>query len=279
MRARSVPEPIEAQHPERQLFAAAEELARELSRETLLRRLTKYRRVASIGLSALAPPAEWAALLAGLPSVPEGTAVLLSYTHDDDVLDDDTLGKAVAGVRAAAAETLRLVEALEQSRNLAAHRRVVRTANWFVVGFTLMAMIAAAGSKVIEPVDLAKGKPWRASSTLFECHPERIECGGVRTSIFFHTDSQNEPWVEIDLGTPTEFSAVTVRNRSDAAPDRAVPLVLEVSDDRTAWRRVTIQSDVFKVWKATFAKTKAQYVRLRSTKQTYLHLDSVKVHP
>ena len=182
-------------------------------------------------------------------------------------------------MRAAASEVLGLVEALDQSRNLAAHRRVVRGANGFVLGFAVLAMVVAAAFKAIEPVDLAAGKPWRASSKLFDCHPERIECGGVRTAILFHTNSENQPWFEIDLGAPTPFSAVTVRNRSDAAPERAVPLVLEVSDDRAAWRVLSTEADPFRVWKAKVGPVTARYVRLRATRETYLHLDSVKVHP
>ena len=134
-------------------------------------------------------------------------------------------------------------------------------------------------SRAIAAPDLAKGKPWRASSKLYDCHPELIDCGGARTSIFFHTNFENDPWVEIDLLVPTKFSAVTVRNRSDGAWDRAYPLVLEVSDDAQAWRVLADQPSEFRVWKAKFEPVTARYVRVRAKKQTYLHLDAVQVHP
>jgi len=269
-------------HPARQLFAAAEELAPSPSRETLLSRLSQYRQAAFVGLSSLAPRQElhtWSSLLVGLPPLPEGAAAVLASTTDDAVLDDDALGLAVVHARAGAGEVLRLIEALAQARNLEAHRRVVRGANGFVLSLAVMALIATGASKAMAPADLAKGKPWRASSKMFDCHPEQIDCGGARTAIFFHTVMEKEPWVEIDLGTPTRFSAVTVRNRSDAARERAVPLVLEVGDDARTWRTLAERAVEFRVWKAKFEPITARYVRLRAKNQTYLHLDAVQVHP
>ena len=170
-------------------------------------------------------------------------------------------------------------QALDQARDLEAHRRVVRGANGFVLALVIAAVIAMVASKAMAAPDLAAGKPWRASSKLYDCHPELIDCGGARTSIFFHTNFENEPWVEVDLLQPTKFSAVTVRNRSDGAWDRAYPLVLEVSDDAQAWRALADQPSEFRVWKAKFEPVTARYVRVRAKKQTYLHLDAVQVHP
>lgn len=162
---------------------------------------------------------------------------------------------------------------------LAVHRRVVRGASAFVAGAVVLVAVVSGVTKFAGPVDLAHGKPWSASSKLFDCHPDRIDCGGVRTSIFFHTAEQQDPWVSIDLGSPTAFSSLTVVNRRDAAKDRAVPLVAEVSDDQATWRQIARSDQEFSTWRPTFEKTTARYVRLRAARRTFLHLEAVKVHP
>jgi F5/8 type C domain len=125
--------------------------------------------------------------------------------------------------------------------------------------------------------DLATGKPWRASSTYETCKPLEHSCGSARTDIFFHTVDEQEPWVEIDLGAPTSFAVVDVTNRSDCCPDRAVPLVIEVSNDQQKWREVARRTDTFAEWRAKFKPQKARYVRLRSLRRTLLHLEKVAV--
>src|SRR5581483_3332388 len=62
---------------------------------------------------------------------------------------------------------------------------------------TLTALLVAAvvgGAIALHPEkpNLAAGKPWSASSSALECHPERAECGGVKTRIFFHTREEQD---------------------------------------------------------------------------------------
>jgi len=135
--------------------------------------------------------------------------------------------------------------------------------------------------------ELAKGKPWRASSTYVECYPEDFACGSGRpsigrTGIFFHTKDDHQPWVEFDLGTPTRFSEVVVHNRRDGDQfvlDRAVPLLLEVGDDQRTWRVLAQRDQSFAVWTARFEPATARFLRLRSPRTTMLHLDAVEVYP
>ncbi len=149
----------------------------------------------------------------------------------------------------------------------------------------LLAVLAAIVSTALwavgrhrRPEDLAAGKPWRASSSPDICHPEIHRCAGVRTDMFFTTSEESEPWVQIDLGKTTGFNTVDVTNRSDCCPDRAVPLVIEVSRDGTHFREVARREQTFSFWAATFARQRARYVRLRVPRRTILHLDRVAVH-
>jgi hypothetical protein len=153
-----------------------------------------------------------------------------------------------------------------------------------VRAFGLLALLLAVVGGAVTGIqrammkpDLAAGKPWRASSSLDTCKPLEHSCTSTRTDIFFHTVEEAEPWLEIDLGRPTGFSVVEVTNRSDCCPDRAVPLAIEVSNDRTTWREVARRKETFSEWRAKFKSQQARYVRLRALRRTLLHLEKVAV--
>jgi hypothetical protein len=126
--------------------------------------------------------------------------------------------------------------------------------------------------------NLAAGKPWTASSEFAKCHPENGECGGTPTEIFFHTKSEDNPWLEYDFGSPLGFSSLTIVNRQDYGPERSVPLVVEVSNDRKTYTEVARRTDVFSAWRPKFAPQQARYLRLRVPRVSFLHLESVEVH-
>ncbi len=126
--------------------------------------------------------------------------------------------------------------------------------------------------------NLARGKTWQASSSLIACEPERKDCGGNRTSIFFHTVEEENPWVQIDLAEKTRFSAVTVKNRMDCCQERAQPLIVEVGDDGQTWREVARNDSVFFTWRPEFQPVEARFVRLRVPKRSQLHLEQFAVH-
>jgi len=154
---------------------------------------------------------------------------------------------------------------------------------WLRVGLGLVVAVgllfgAWTGlSKVTQGPDLAHGKPWRASSKAFDCHPEQNECGGARSAMFFHTNDEDNPWVEFDLGAPTSIGRIQVVNREDCCAERVVPLVVEVGDDRQHWRPVARATETFREWEQSFDQVKARYVRLRIDRHSALHLVRVSL--
>jgi hypothetical protein len=104
-------------------------------------------------------------------------------------------------------------------------------------------------------------------------------CGGVSTAVFFCTNEDDNPWFEYDLGAPQRFSSLTILNRSDAVPERAVPLIVEISNDKKTYTEIARRKEVFDVWSPSFAPRHARYVRLRVPRKSFLHLDAVAVHP
>ena len=127
--------------------------------------------------------------------------------------------------------------------------------------------------------DLAKGKAWHTSSVAAECHPAKSECGGVTTDIFFHTKEESNPWFEYDFYAPLAFSSLTIRNRSDFGPERAVPLVVEVGNDEASLHEIARKTESFSTWSPSFPTQHARYLRLRTARFSLLHLEAVEVHP
>jgi hypothetical protein len=72
---------------------------------------------------------------------------------------------------------------------------------------------------------------------------------------------------------------VRVENREDCCYERAVPLTLEVSDDRKRWNRLAVRKQPFTSWTADVPPTRTRFVRLRVEGQGPLHLDRVRIQP
>lgn len=129
--------------------------------------------------------------------------------------------------------------------------------------------------------DIAKDKPWRASSAspgATSCTSPKQECD-ESVEFFFHTNEELKPWLEIDLGTPQSFSALRVENRKDCCTDRAFPLSIEISSDQQTWTKIARRDTAFSSWLAKFPAVTARYVRVRLEKYEALHLARVRVLP
>lgn len=124
--------------------------------------------------------------------------------------------------------------------------------------------------------DLAADKPWVASSSYETvCRSPQQHCSD--RSFFFHTKEQANPWLELDLLSEQQVSSVHVFNRRDCCRERALPLIIEVSTDRTQWREVMRKNESFGDWRARFTPTTARWIRLRVAQRSFLHLAEVRV--
>lgn len=129
-----------------------------------------------------------------------------------------------------------------------------------------------------ERADLARGKAWKASSTMGGCRSPKQSCGET-PMYFFHTLEEANPWLEIDLGSRETVSAVRLLNRKDCCPDRAIPLVVELSDDHVNYREVGRRTKSFMSHRVDFPAQSARWVRVRALRKTWLHLRGVLVLP
>lgn len=174
-------------------------------------------------------------------------------------------------------ETTRLV-----IERLTAPDRIARWGSSVRIGLTILGAMVFSFllyqlSLVIRGPDYALGKPWKASSSMFKCKPESKSCGGATTGIFFHTNDQEKPWVEIDLGEPVTFSEVVVHNRSDCCQERASPLMLEAGNDAEHLVQIARREEPFDVWHARFKSQTSRYLRLTVPRRSILHLERIEV--
>jgi hypothetical protein len=155
-------------------------------------------------------------------------------------------------------------------------KRAVRLA---LPAVAVIVLVFGVTALLPEKRNIAAGKPWTASSKLYDCHPQKNECGGVQTKMFFCTKEEQNPWFQYDLGSKTHFSSMTIVNRQDGGVQgRASPLIIEVSDDGKKFREVIRRTEEFSTWKPKFAAQDARYVRLRVAKKSFLHLEAVRIH-
>ena len=112
-------------------------------------------------------------------------------------------------------------------------------------------------------------------------------CDGVKDGKWgFHTDNEDKPWWQVDLGESRTLARVLVYNRTDrGTAGRAANLVLLVSDDGKAWREAYRHSGTEflgqpdkKPLTIPLDGAKARFVRIRLPGQGFLHLDEVEVY-
>ena len=124
------------------------------------------------------------------------------------------------------------------------------TQRWLRVALIAAAvcLLVVGGLARLQGPDLAKGRPFRISTPWagWATCVANEDCG----TLMFHTDVDNEPWVEIDLGAPKTVRRVDVVNRAKCCADRALPLAVELSTDQKSWTLVARRDQAFAVWTA-----------------------------
>jgi hypothetical protein len=223
-------------------------------------------------------PAELLVFIAGgEDSLAKARTLLLGSGHEEAL-------RPVTELEHDAQEATKILQALlkkatEPQRKLE-HLLLLRT---FRIGVAVGLLGGVIGlvlwvvSIVTTPPDLLAGKVWHASSSYKNYNPTTRIVDGNSTEIFFHTNEEMNPWVEFDLAHPALIKSITVKNRSDCCSERAIPLVVEVSQDRSHWKEVARRNEDFRQWTSKISPQQARYVRIRSLRKTWLHLEKVHV--
>ncbi|MBN1441877.1 MAG: discoidin domain-containing protein [Planctomycetes bacterium] len=110
-------------------------------------------------------------------------------------------------------------------------------------------------------------------------------CDGIRDGGYgFHTDHDERPWWQVDLGEEREIGRIVIWNRCDGATERASRLVLSLSADGRTWTEVYRHGgEVFlgapdgRPLAIPLDGLRARFVRVHLPETGYLHLDEVEV--
>jgi hypothetical protein len=146
------------------------------------------------------------------------------------------------------------------------------------VAVAALAVAAVFGAKrVLTPPDLAAGKSFTASSAFAGFPQAGIVNVPVEYDVFTHTREEDSPWIRVDLGAVESVRAIEIQNRADCCRERALPLVVEVSEDGEGWREVGRREEDFREWTIAMAPTKVRYLRTTVPRRTFLHLARISV--
>jgi hypothetical protein len=164
-----------------------------------------------------------------------------------------------------------LLQDLDQPRVQLDKLRIQRSAK--IAGlFGVVALLVYGVLALARGPNLIADKPFRVSSSWAGCATD-AEC----TALLFHTDPEFNPWIEFDMGKPTKFHRIEVKNRIDCCSERAVPLVIEISDDRARWTEIARQDSDFSNWTVKLAPKTARYLKFHVPRNVAFHLKSVAV--
>lgn len=152
-------------------------------------------------------------------------------------------------------------------------QRVLRTGGLFAVCASLALFLAFARNWRERERDYAIDKPYKASSVYpaVGCKSPQQDCP-ESPFYFFHTLEEERPWLEIDLGSKKRLSAIKLVNREDCCGERAVPIGVEISNDRKTWREVARRTEPFTSWYTAITPVSARYIRAVGLRKTALHL-------
>lgn len=175
-----------------------------------------------------------------------------------------------------------MVEALERDVTLGFRARSERAMRWVAIGVAALALASWNYRSDIRSLmlpNLALHREVRISSNWRPgIYPATGVVDGETTELGCHSDFENHPWLQIDLGQSKTIHRVVVTNRVDGDTTRAVPLLVELSSDGKSFAPYARQDSDFKVWTAKGRVTRARFVRLTVQKDSMLHLNEVEVY-
>ena len=203
---------------------------------------------------------------AGGPAALDAASRVLFDTSPAHALDISAQDAAAAGALATG-----LVGDLDAGRNRL-YRLIAQ--RWLRV-LLVVAVLFALGAgvrRLLRGPDLASNVTLRVSSSWNGCANDP-PCA----ALLFHTDPEPNPWAELDLGAPKMIQRIEVTNRPDCCGERAMPLIVESSTDRTNWTSVGQRDTEFQTWKLSFKPRLARYVKLRVPRNTAFHLKDVAI--
>lgn len=136
-----------------------------------------------------------------------------------------------------------------------------------------------------QTVNLALHKACKQSSTYFGTGIDQGANCGVDGRVepnqdpryMFHTNIENNPWWQVDLGKVSTLTNIKLHNRINAG-ERAKFIQVFISQDGNNWRKVyTHNGSVWEKLDINVNQQEARFVRVQLADRNYLHLFEVEV--
>lgn len=175
--------------------------------------------------------------------------------------------------------TARWLGSLVEHRSPSEIRRVRRLRMLAVASISLALLVAVLVYAMYEP-NVALDKEVTASPLGFGTLPVGAVDGNKDGTFGFHTNGEDEGWMQIDLQRTYDLSKVKVFGRGDCCFDQSIPLALSISSDGKAFTEVGERDAPFSEaapWIIPLPHTPARYVKLHRLGTGYLVVSEVEV--
>lgn len=162
-------------------------------------------------------------------------------------------------------------------------RGVVRASIWCLglaatLGITvaLLSWVSPALRARIFPPDLGLTARYRVSSTIAGL-PQNGVGTYARGEVFFHTDLQARPYIDLDFGRPIRVRQVRIQNRRDCCGERALPLDVKAVE-KNGERFLCQRRAPFDSWTCQAGRVRTSRLRIEVPGTSMLHLRSIEVY-
>jgi hypothetical protein len=146
----------------------------------------------------------------------------------------------------------------------------------------LIALLLWASTKLVSPTNIALRKPVTVSSVhpAATSPPAGLTDGVTSGSYGVHTNREDAPWVQVDLGEVYRINKVKIYNRGDGWFDDGLPMTLQFSENGTDFAEVDKRTTNFGQlipWTFDAQKKTARFLRVTGAKGTYVSLSELEV--
>jgi hypothetical protein len=142
----------------------------------------------------------------------------------------------------------------------------------------VLVIISALSPSAWSQTNLALRKPATQSSTYSAAYPASLCVDGNRDGEFCHTDSEPNPWWQVDLQGNFALSEIVVYNRAGYEA-RSNTITASLSSDGRTWNQIYAnRGGAVTVLHIPANGQTARYVRLQLAATEYLNLQEVEVY-
>jgi hypothetical protein len=208
-------------------------------------------------------------------------AFLLLVADPDPLLIDRTTRFERAARIGRTREMVHWLRTLLEPRSLM-HVRALRVVRIALASFLVVGSLFWGIRELRKPKNIALHAPVTTSSV----HPHATSSaygltdGVTAGSYGVHTNTEEKPWVQIDLGDVYRIDTVKIYNRGDGWFDAGMPMTLLFSEDGTEFASVDTRAESFDQWAPWVfeaGKKRARYVRVNGARGTIVALNEIEV--